>query len=62
MKKACIGLKNTGNKTHQGSHTAIFGGGERTVDLFPRTLGVADIKIDIPSHVETVVLMSRKET
>ena len=31
------------------------------MDLFPRTSGAADIKIDVSSHVETVVLMSRKE-
>ena len=29
------------------------------MDLFPRTSGAADIKIDVSSHVETVVLMSR---
>ena len=31
------------------------------LDLFPRTNGAADIKIDVSSHVETVVLMSRKK-
>ena len=29
-------------------------------DLFPRTSGTADIKIDVSSHVETVVLLSQR--
>ena len=32
------------------------------MDLFPRTSGAADIKIDVSSNVECVVLMSRKDT
>lgn len=31
------------------------------LDLFPRTNGAADIKMDVSSHVECVVLMSRVE-
>lgn len=27
---------------------------QKTVDLFPRTNGAADIKMDVSSHVETV--------
>ena len=30
------------------------------MDLFPRTSGAADIKIDVSSHVETVVSLVRK--
>ena len=30
------------------------------MDLFPRTSGAADIKIDVSSHVETVCLLSKK--
>ena len=29
------------------------------MDLFPRTSGAADIKIDVSSHVETVCLLSK---
>ena len=46
-------------KTHQDSHTAISGGEKRTVDLFPRTSGGTDIKMDVSSHVETVALLSK---
>ena len=30
-------------------------------DLFPRTSGTADIKIDVSSHVETVVLLPQQK-
>lgn len=30
------------------------------LDMFPRTNGTADIKMDVSSHVETVVLLSRE--
>ena len=29
------------------------------MDLFPRTSGAADIKIDVSSHVETIVLLQK---
>ena len=46
--------------TYQGSHTAIIGGGERErVNMFRRTGKVADIKMDVSSHVETVALLSK---
>ena len=31
------------------------------MDLFPRTSGAADIKIDVSSHVETVCLLSNTQ-
>ena len=31
------------------------------MDLFPRTSGAADIKIDVSSHVETVCLLSNRK-
>ena len=30
------------------------------MDLFPRTSGAADIKIDVSSQVETIVLLSNR--
>ena len=30
------------------------------VDLFPKTSGGADIQMDVSSHIETVVLLSKK--
>ena len=46
--------------THHGSHTAISGGGERErVDMFRRTGKVADIKINVSSHIGR--LLSDKE-
>lgn len=32
-------------------------GFQRTVDLFPRTSGGSDIKMDVSSHVESIVKM-----
>ena len=31
------------------------------LDVFPRTSRVADIKMDVSSHVETVVLLSQRK-
>ena len=31
------------------------------MDLFPRTSGAADIKIDVSSHVETVVCLNNQK-
>lgn len=42
------------------SKKVLFHAGLRkTVDMFPRTNGTADIKMDVSSHVECVALLKR---
>ncbi len=37
----------------------FYAGFRKIVDMFPRTSGASDIKMDVSSHVESIVLLSK---